>query len=178
MSLLSLQEYQMKVPEDKMIIRDAENQLRGMGLLYDRLYRSANYREMNASEYLPSLVKEIVNTFPKNKKIQILTNIDDFMISIKTLSPLGIIINELITNVMKYAFVDRGKGEIILNARKEMKTVHMEICDNGIGMPESVSFENSSGFGLMLIGSLAKQLEGNIWIERGVGTKVILEFED
>ena len=177
-SLLSLHENQMKAPEDKMIIRDAENQLRGMGLLYDRLYRSENYREMKASEYLPSLVEEIVNTFPKKKKVRIQTNVDDFMIGIKVIPPIGIIINELITNIMKYAFVGREKGEIVINASMKMNTIHLEVCDNGIGMPESVSFENSTGFGLILIGSLTKQLDGNIWIEREVGTKVILEFEN
>ena len=95
----------------------------------------------------------------------------------KKLQPLGIIINELLTNIMKHAFTDRSDGLITVSAELKGNRVSLAIRDNGIGLPETVDFENSTGFGLKLVSMLIKQIAGTIRIERGNGTQVILEFE-
>ena len=90
---------------------------------------------------------------------------------------LGMIANELLTNIMKYAFVGRPSGKITVSAGREGRRVSFVVQDDGIGIPENVSFDSSSGFGLMLVGLLAKQLGGTIRIDRGGGTKFSLEFD-
>ena len=108
--------------------------------------------------------------------LKIETEIDDIFLNSKVLSPLGILVNELITNTMKYAFVNRDSGIIRVTARRKENRISIEFEDNGNGIPESVSFESSKGFGLQLIGLLVKQIGGVISIDRANGTKFTIEF--
>jgi len=157
-------------------LKDAESRVQSMILLYDRLYCADNYRELSVKDYLQRLAEEIVNSFPNRGVVKIKTEIDDFILNIQTLSPLGIIINELLTNMMKYAFVERECGVISISASLKDNLVKVVIEDNGVGIPESVSFEKSRGFGLDLVGMLTGQIGGTVKIERGAGTKFVLEF--
>jgi len=148
-----------------------------MTMLYDKLYLSAGFTEIAASDYLPDLVDEIIGNFPNAQNVAVEKNIDDFIINAKYLQPLGIIINELLTNTMKYAFVNKGNGFISVSAKNTGRHVAITIQDDGNGIPESIPFENSTGFGLQLVQALTQQLQGSIRMERGNGTKFILEFE-
>ena len=95
-----------------------------------------------------------------------------------TAIPLGFIVNELITNAIKYAFAERGDGVITIKAMRPENRVFLVFEDNGCGIPESVTVENSSsGFGLQLVGMLVKQIHGSLTIEKQNGTRFVIEFE-
>lgn len=175
--LLILQAGTMKDPLSISALEDSGHRVRSMMLLYDKLYRSPDFTELSVAEYINPLVDEILANFPNSSHIATEKNIRDFILLSKQLQPLGIIINELLTNIMKYAFIGRDTGKIVISASMKDNLVLIEIADNGNGMPESVNFENSSGFGLFLVNGLTQQLNGNIRIERGEGTKIILEFK-
>ncbi len=157
-------------------LEDAGSRVRSMMLLYDKLYQSADFTEIPVAQYLLSLIDEILSNFPNRKMVKIEKNIGDFVLSVKKLQPLGIIINELLTNIMKYAFIGKKEGRIAISVTCREDLVSIVIEDNGNGMPESVDFENSTGFGLVLVGGLTRQLEGTIRIVRMNGTRIILEF--
>jgi two-component sensor histidine kinase len=123
------------------------------------------------------LVHEIVRIFSANTTVKAETIIDDFMIPMETLFPLGIIINEIITNSMKYAFPNRNDGIITVLAEKKGNHVEFIIADNGIGIPDSMDIENPGGFGLQLVCMLMEQIDGVVKIERDHGAKFILEFD-
>ncbi len=176
-SLLSLQSMTLKDTTTIAVLEEAGNRIQSMMLLYDKLYQSPNFNEMSVKEYLPELVDQIIENFPNFGVVKIVKNIDDFLLESNRLLTLGIIINELLTNIMKYAFVDRIDGIITISAALLENIVIIIIQDNGNGIPESIDFENSSGFGLMLVGMQTKQLHGTIRIERENGTRIILEFE-
>jgi two-component sensor histidine kinase len=89
---------------------------------------------------------------------------------------LGIVINELLTNIVKYAYTNGEEKIIALTARKGEKNIVVTLHDNGVGMPENISFENHTGFGLSLVSGLIGGLNGNIRIERGNGTKIVIVF--
>ncbi len=183
--LLNLQADTMKDhPAAVNALNDAGNRVQSMSILYDKLYRSIEFKKMSIKEYFPTLIDEIVANFPNSKFVKVEKKIDDVMISAKILSSLGIIINELITNIMKYAFTGREEGLITVVAssigagsKPGSTRLRFEIKDNGIGIPESVDVENSTGFGFKLVSMLAKQIGGSIKVERNNGTKFILEFE-
>jgi two-component sensor histidine kinase len=103
--------------------------------------------------------------------------IDNFTVSSHLLSSLGIIINELITNSMKYAFNESENNMIMLQISKSGNLITIKYGDNGIGIPENITLENSSGFGMQLINMLMQQLEGTARIERGNGTKFIIQLQ-
>jgi len=158
-------------------LHDAKSRVESMMVLYDKLYLSKNFQELSIKEYLPALVNQIIDNFPDRKKVMIENHIDDFSIKAGTLFTLGIMLNELLTNIMKYAFTGRDSGVITISALHDGNHVLISIADNGTGMPESISFENSTGFGMQLVGMLTQQIGGSIKIERVNGTKFLLEFD-
>ncbi len=175
-SLLLLQSETLEDRKAVAVLEDAKSRLQSMSVLYDKLYRTENLREMSFKDYLPALVDEIIDVFPNRASVQIETRIDDFVLDVKLLSPLGIIVNELLTNAMKYAFIGRDDGLIKVLAAIRDHRATLVIEDSGNGIPEAIDIENSSGFGLQLVGRLTKQIGGIIKIERENGTRFILEF--
>jgi PAS domain S-box-containing protein len=177
-SLLTLQAGTMKDPLAILALEDAGSRVQSMMLLYDKLYKSVTYKEISIGQYLPALIDEIISNFHNAKAVRVENSIADIVLNPKQLQPLGIILNELLTNIMKYAFDEKRKEEnrIAVSASLTDNSVIVKVADNGNGMPDTVDFKNSTGFGLVLVGALTKQIKGTIRIERATGTEVILEF--
>ena len=176
-SLLVLQSGAMSDSRAAASLEDAAGRVRSMMLLYDKLYRASGSEAISVREYLPALLEQVVENFPSERSMRIETEVADFSLSSKVLQPLGIIVNELATNAMKYAFVGRRGGRLRLSAALAGHRVVIGFADDGVGMPESVTLGNSPGFGLMLVRSLTEQLNGEVRMERGKGTKFLIEFE-
>ncbi|HPJ34253.1 MAG TPA: PAS domain S-box protein [Spirochaetota bacterium] len=175
--LLALEADAHDVPEVKNVLRDSAGRVQSMMVLYDKLYRSEIKSDVSVIDYFPALIKEIVSIFPNAQDVAISTDIEDIDLAADILSPLGIIINELITNTMKYAFQGRAGGSIKMKVAREGEMITVVYQDNGIGLPGSVTCETSSGFGLQLVSMLLKQIRGNIRIERNEGARFIIDFE-
>jgi len=176
-SLLSLQMRRVQLPETISALQDATSRIKSMGVLYEKLYRSSNFNEIEIKDYLITLINEVVWLFPNPDSVKILPKIDNFNIDARISFPLGIMINELLTNSMKHAFTGRKNNRITVTAACSNQHVTISIQDNGIGIPESIDFTQSSGFGLQLVNLLTEQINGQIRLERGKGTKFIIEFE-
>ena len=174
--LLTIQSHIHENPETKNVLTDAAGRVQSMIVLYDKLYSAESNDEVSIREYIPTLLGEIAGSFPQSETVGIVTRIDDIILNAKMLFPLGIIINELVTNSMKYAFAGRNDGVITVMACIRENRVTLTFEDNGIGIPEEVSFENSTGFGMQLVGMLVKQIDGSISIEREHGSRILIEF--
>ena len=170
-SLLTLQANAHEEINSAAVLNDAAIRVQSMAVLYDKLYRTQSYDMLNIKLFLPPLIDEIITVFHTKVLIQTDIHIDDFTLKAEILSPLGIIINELITNSMKYAFKGIDSGIISVSACKKGNSVTIVYGDNGIGLPESITFETSSGFGMQLIEMLVQQLHGSLTIDRNKGTK-------
>lgn len=157
-------------------LQDAANRVQSMMVLYDKLYQSAKYNEMSVKRYLPSLIEQIIKNFPNSRIVKTEVQVEDFILDSKKLSSIGIIINELLTNIMKYAFIGKEEGIIKISVSLQDKLVVLTIQDNGRGLPETVDFQNSTGFGLTLVSMLTKQIGGKIFVKRDELTKIILQF--
>jgi len=175
-SLLNLHMSMMQDTPAAAELAEARNRIQSMMVLYDLLYRSTDYRDASMAEYLPFMVGEMIRVFPQSKRIRIQTSAQDFRIGVGKLVPLGIIINELISNSMKYAFSKTGEGRIGVQALQKDGKAEIIIEDDGIGIPETLSPGDSSGFGLRLVELLVKQLKGEMRLEREGGTRFVLRF--
>ncbi len=175
--LLSLQCYTLKDQSAVAALEDAGSRVRSMMVLYDKLYCSADYGNLSVKNYFVPLIDQIVSNFPGDISISVEKRIEDFMLDVKVLSSLGMIINELLTNIMKHAFRGRERGLIKVSASMAGNRAAVVMEDDGIGLPDTVSFEKPAGFGLDLVGMLTEQIGGNIRIERGSGTRFVLEFD-
>lgn len=175
-ALLSLQENEINEEVSKKALADARGRINTMVMLYDMLYKAEKFDKIYIKEYLSFLVDNIVSSFSIDSDITIEKRIEDFVVSSKIILPIAIIVNEIITNSMKYAFVNRKKGEILVDVKKEGGSARIIVKDNGIGIPDISNKQVKSGFGLSLIKMMVKQLKGNFTILNENGTKCVLEF--
>ncbi len=173
-SLLFLQTESLQDSAAISALNDAVSRIQSMVVLYDKLYRSSNFNELSVLEYLSPLVDEIVINFPNYQIVTIEKVIEDFVLPTAILFPIGIMINELLTNAMKYAFVGRDSGLLRVSASKKENRIYFSIQDNGIGMSDSKEY--TTGFGLQLVHMLAKQIRGTVHVQIENGTKFTLEF--
>lgn len=177
MSLLSLQSRSMTDPGAIAAVNDARRRMQSMMVLYDKLYRSTRFKELSIRDYLDPLVREIVNDLPNAGMVTIETAIEEFTLQANQLSPLGIIVNELLTNIMRYAFTGMERGTISVAAALNGQRARVVVQDNGRGLPDEFDLKSSTGFGLRLVDMLTEQIGGTMRIERTHGTKFILEFD-
>ncbi|TGL40846.1 PAS domain S-box protein [Leptospira perdikensis] len=175
-TLLTLQARSQSESSVQTILYEAAGRVKSMIVLYDKLYHSETDNTVSLQDYFPAIFNEIVCIFPKNVEVKMNILEEPIELSAKLLSSLGIILNELITNSMKHAFNEISNAEIGLNIFRKEKKLYLEYSDNGVGVPETVSFEHSPGFGLQLIGMLVDQIEGKISIVRQPTPKFLLEL--
>jgi PAS domain S-box-containing protein len=175
-SLLSLQARSIKSPEAVSAIRDAVGRIQSMRVIYDKLLPDQAYRTVSVKNYIEELVDAVVNIFPSKGMVTIEKRIDDFQLEVRKLFPVGTIINELLTNVMKYAFVSKDSGTVRIFLSKNENHVTLSVKDDGNGLPPDFNSETSGGFGLVLVRLLAEQLDGRFSISAGGGTTSTIEF--
>jgi len=176
-SLLVLQSATLTDNTAIKILDDAAGRIRSMMTLYDKLYQGGENADVSVLNSLSALVDDILSNFPNFKSVKVEKNIQDFVMDAKKLQTLGIIINELLTNTMKHAFNGKSGAIIRVSAFSNGNRASLVIEDNGIGLAEPIDLKNSTGFGMQLVSMLTEQIRGNIKIERGNGTKFVLEFD-
>ncbi len=175
-SLLLLQSGANQDQSVRAVLNEAASRVQSMAVLYDKLYRSESFLDLSIRDFLTPLIKQILALFRGTVQVKAEVAVEDFMVSARILSSLGIIINEFITNSIKYAFRGASAGLITVSVSKSGPRVTLAYSDNGIGLPETFSFENSTGFGMQLVYLLVQQIGGAITVERGGGAKFIIEF--
>ena len=174
--LLTLQSDSTANSEVQTALQDTISRVQSMRVLYDKLLLDTDYHNVSVREYTESLIDALVEVFAAGKNVNIDMQIDDFRAATKVVIPMGIIINELLTNVFKYAFKGRGGGRVSITITKSGSTADLIIHDNGIGIDEKIELNESPGFGLTIVQMLADQLQGSYSITNDNGTKSIIRF--
>ncbi len=177
-SILSLQADTLRDSPAYDALQDAKSRVVSMMVLYDRLYRNSGDGTISIQEYFTPLLDRIVHSVGDAAAVEVRTEIRDFSIASKTLLPVGIIVNELLTNAMKHAFVGKPHGVVTLSAAlsDDGTRATVLVADDGIGLPEGAEVGTSRGFGLQLVEALLKQIGGRMTVTRSSGTCFALEF--
>jgi two-component sensor histidine kinase len=176
-SLLTLQGQSI---DDKMALKainEGKSRVRSMALIHQDLYQNENITSVSAQTYLSKLCNELFQTYNiKEEQIRLKTAIQDVYIDVDTLIPLGLILNELVTNSLKYAFPDDRKGQIEILLKEDENQLIVQVKDDGVGYkPDQV---RSNSFGSVLIGSLIQQLDGQIETVIDNGTNITLKLNE
>ena len=178
-SLLTLQASEI---DDKEIIakyKESENRIHTIALIHESLYQSTNISNINFRDYVEILIENIINSFGVNtNKIKTTLELGNYNLGIETAIPLGLIINELVSNSLKHAFNGYDKGEIKIILEKNGETYTLTVKDNGIGLPEGFKFIETNSLGILLINTLVNQLEGKLDVEVNGGTCVTITFTE
>ena len=178
-SLLSLQASEI---DDETIIakyKESENRIHTIALIHENLYQSTNISNINFRNYVEILVEDIINSYSiDTNHVKTTLELGNYNLGIETAIPLGLIINELVSNSLKHAFNKHDNGEIKIKLEKNDETYKFTVKDNGIGLPEGFNFEETTSLGILLINSLVNQLEGKISVEVNEGTIFIINFTE
>ncbi len=159
-------------------LQEAAGRIDSMRLLYDKLLLREDYTEASVKEYVESLAAAVVEPFHGLVQIRLELDVADFPLPAKRLFPLGIILNELLTNAAKHAFPGRKSGRIRLSLAKTAGRASFVLEDDGAGLPDGFDLEKAHGFGLMLVRMLSKQLGGTFAMTSGKkGTRSEIAFD-
>jgi PAS domain S-box-containing protein len=176
-SLLSLQSRYIRNSQYAEMFTESQNRVRSMALIHEKLYQSEDLANIDSDEYIKTLVRELIKSYRMDPdKIRIKIEVDDVSLGVDTAIPCGLIINELVSNSLKYAFPDK-KGEITVALHSVDGKIELIISDNGVGIPENIDFKNTKTLGLRLVTILAEnQLNGDIDLIKNKGTEVRITF--
>lgn len=179
-SLLRLQSANIREKQYVDMLKDSQSRIKSMALVHEKLYQSENFAEVDFNEYTKALVNSLFRSYGADPvKIALRVEVDDVSLELDRAIPCGLIINELVSNALKYAFPEDREGEIrvTLGSTKEDE-FKLTVSDNGAGMPEQIDFRNTETLGLHLVTILAEdQLYGNIELNRIGGTNYYIKFK-
>jgi two-component sensor histidine kinase len=176
-SLLSIQSDYVRDDESHKLFINSLNRIRAMSMIHQNLHQSDNYSGVDIGKYLKDLVIYLCRTYNINtSQIKLIINIGLPSLPIDTSITCGLIINELISNALKYAFPGDRSGNITLSLVKFPKQNKLVVSDNGIGLHEKMDMEYKDTFGLLLIRTLVDQLNGTLEVVRKNGAKFIIRF--
>jgi len=197
-SLLSLQAEHFSDKKVRESFQDSQNRVISMSLIHEELYKTGetgNFETFDFKAYLQKLANELFRSYlVSNRDIHLKMDIESIFLGMDTGIPLGIIINELVSNSLKHAFPAGRKGEIWIKLHKiesekisgedtdtgrcETSEFLLVLSDNGVGIPERIDFRHTSSLGLQLVNILVDQIEGSIELVRGAGTEFRIKFRE
>lgn len=176
-SMLNLQTNYITDKKSLAIFEESRNRVRSMALIHERLYQNESLSTLNIKEYVIELVNNLMRSYRVDSSITSEINISDIFINTDTAIPLGLIINELVSNSLKYAFVDGRKGKIAISLISlTNEKFQMVLSDNGVGLPQNFDMKSTNTLGLQLVSSLVTQLDGEVLLTNNTGTKFEINF--
>ncbi len=179
-SLLSLQSANIKDPEARALFLETRHRVRSMSLIHEKLYQSSDLARIDFADYLKALTSGLAGSFAGSASaVAISVDVDEIMLGVDSAVPCGLIVNELVTNCFKYAFNGGRGGTIAIRmARTEGKQLQLSVADDGVGFPKGVDFRETESLGMQLVTTLTEQLDGDIQLFNGTGTKFEITFPE
>ena len=177
-SLLSLQANHTSSDEAAEILKESRGRVKSMAMIHEKLYHSSNLSQLNMAEYLNNLVSDILRSYSSvSSRVTSNVDVEDIYLNINTAIPMGLMVNELVSNSIKHAFPE-GEGNINIKLEYDGEKYILTVSDNGIGLPEDVDPFESSSLRLKLVNSLSIQLEGDLSVIRDGETTFVLKFKE
>jgi two-component sensor histidine kinase len=178
-SLLSLQSGYIEDPKTKELFRESQNRARSMAQIHERLYQSSDLKKIEMGDYIRTMAKDLFHTYATDQhRVELKLDVEESLVDVNAAIPLGLILNEIITNSLKYAFPEPRSGCISIGFHQEDKHFLLEIRDDGVGLPEDLEVEKSDSLGMQLISSLSIQLGAEVEVLRDDGTCYMISFQE
>jgi PAS domain S-box-containing protein len=177
-SLLALQAKQVRDnPEAEAALRESQQRVRSMALIHEKLYQSQNLAQINLADYVRHLATSMVRFYQGGVRVDLRLDLEAVALGVDQAVPCGLILNELITNALKYAWPGGGRGclWVDLHAGPGAR-VELRVADDGPGLPAGLDIDRTSSLGLQLVVSLAAQLQGTVSVGRARGAEFRVVF--
>ena len=180
-SLLNLQSHYIKDKDDLIMFKESQSRAKSMALIHQKIYSSTDLKRINFGEYITTLSKDIFRSYSHGSNtVKLNLDVEDIMLDTDLAIPLGLILNELLTNSLKYAFppntIDNGNIQVSLHRTDNGYTLN--VADDGIGLPDDIDLDSTDSLGLQLITTLTNQIEGNIKLDQSRGASFKIDFNE
>lgn len=175
-SLLSMQSRKMKDSDAKVAVKEGQSRIKSMSLIHQKLYSEGNLSRINMKEYIDDLSGFLFKSYKTDANIEQLVEADEISLDVDTAVPLGLIINELISNALKYAFAPEEQGQISIRLNKNQNNYQLQVADTGKGLPKD--FDKKQSMGMRLVHILVDQLDADLKIDQRSGLLFTIIFND
>lgn len=176
-SILNLQSSFIKDFSTINILKESQNRIKSMAFIHESLYQNKDFSNVNFSDYVSNLCNTLFYTYNTSDDfVKLKLEISPIKLSIDNAIPCGLIINELVSNALKYAFPNNRKGELAIRVFFHKNQLRIEVEDNGIGFPENLNFRNTDSLGLQLVITLVEQLNAEIELISKEGCKFAVKM--
>ncbi len=177
-SILNLQSSYIKDSKIVNILRESQNRIKSMAFIHESLYGAKDFSSINFSDYVKNLAQNLIYSYRiQEDKVKLSLKLKPVHLPLDSAIPCGLIINELVSNALKYAFPDDKKGKVEIQLYLKNDRVHLHVADDGIGLPDDFNLEQTESLGLQLVSTLAEQLSASMEIENDKGTSFNLIFD-
>ncbi len=179
-SILNLQTSFVSDTKTLEILQESRNRIRSMAIIHENLYRTADFSSIDFAGYLKNLVMNLSSLYSNEEsKIDIVYELQQVNISLDQAVPSGLIMNELITNSLKYAFVDKKKKKksLLISMKEDNGMIYLRVKDNGTGLPDNFEIGKTDTLGLQLVVTLSEQLDATLNYTSENGTDFTISFQ-
>ncbi len=179
-SLLALQSHGIQDPDALRRLGDTQQRIRSLVLIHEKLHQSRGISHIDMRDYIQSLADSLAHIYGvASGTITVSVKADNVHLHLDTAIPCGLILNELISNIYKYAFPDQRRGHITIGlAADGAGRLLLTVQDDGVGLPAGFDVHQAQSLGLLIVRSLAEQLGGSLVHEPGAGTKLTVNFPE
>ncbi|MBN1939915.1 MAG: PAS domain S-box protein [Candidatus Aminicenantes bacterium] len=177
-SLLRLQSRRLDDEKAKSALADSQNRIRSMALIHEKLYQTGDFAQIEMGDYFDSMAVHLLSAYREAAgRVNIQVESRDILLDINRAIPVGLIVNELVTNAVKHAFPGDRDGRILIRLeRAEDGKFELAVKDDGIGLPESVLSDGTASFGLEIVRDLTQQIDGSLETRNNGGTEIRIRF--
>lgn len=178
-SILNLQSSYVRDQGTLNILKESQNRIKSMAFIHESLYQTKDFSSINFTEYVENLANNLMHSYSNiNHDVKLKLDIQNVFLNLDLAIPCGLIINEIVSNALKYAFVDKSEeGEITIKMLVKEDKLLLMIGDNGRGLPSTIDYRNTESLGLQLVVTLVDQLGGTIELENNKGVNFIIIFK-
>ncbi|MFP4122841.1 MAG: PAS domain S-box protein [Coleofasciculus sp.] len=180
-SLLQMQSRRTKDQDVALVLQDSQNRIASIALVHEKLYRSENLAQIDFAQYVPDLITHLFDSYNiSSSQVRISYQVEDIPLAIDTAIPCGLILNELVSNTLKYAFPEHHNGEIEIKFKRNLdnNSLTLLVRDNGVGIPKSFDIETTTSLGLTLVLGLVDQIDGTLDLNCDSGTEFTITFSN
>jgi PAS domain S-box-containing protein len=176
-TLLDLQSDSFVEDQSRRFFQECQNRIRSMAMIHEKLYEARDFVSIDFGEYLKNLTNSLFTTYVSDRRITLTVEAGEVALEIDDAMPCGLIVNELVSNSLKYAFPEGRKGNLTVRFHVgDDGCITLNVEDNGVGFPPDLDFRDTETLGLQLVNLLVKQIHGEIELEKGPGTIFRIKF--
>ncbi|MCU0431891.1 MAG: PAS domain S-box protein [Bacteroidia bacterium] len=176
-SILNLQKAYVRDKKTLELLHESQNRIKSMAFVHESLYQTKDFSNINFADYIGNVTRNLMHSYASTESPpELELSLAPIQLNLDTAIPCGLIINELLSNALKYAFRKKKNGKITLQLTENQGNIKIVIADNGSGLPETVDYRNTESLGLQLVVTLVEQINGKIKLENKKGAKFTIEF--